>query len=150
MAAAVRLAGLEDLESVVPLFDGYRQFYGRTSDLALARSFLRERIANKESVIFLAQIDGAPAGFIQLYPSFTSTGAARIWILNDLFVAPASRGQGIAGLLLERAAGFARETGAVRLGLSTAVTNHAAQALYERHGWKRDTQFFNYQLATPV
>ena len=150
MGTVVRIAGLDDLESVVPLFDSYRQFYGRTSDQALARSFLRERIANKESVIFLAEADGGAAvGFIQLYPSFTSTGAARIWILNDLFVAPASRGLGIAGLLLERAAGFARETGAVRLGLSTAVTNHAAQALYERHGWKKDTEFFNYQLATP-
>jgi ribosomal protein S18 acetylase RimI-like enzyme len=149
MGIAVRIAGLDELESVVPLFDSYRQFYGRASDQALARSFLRERIANKESVIFLAQTDGAAAGFIQLYPSFTSTGAARIWILNDLFVAPASRGQGIASLLLERAAGFARETGAVRLGLSTAVTNHAAQALYERHGWKKDTEFLSYQLATP-
>ena len=150
MGIAVRIAGLDDLESVVPLFDSYRQFYGRTSDQALARSFLRERMANKESVIFLAQADGGAAGFIQLYPSFTSTGAARIWILNDLFVAPARRGQGIASLLLERAAGFARETGAVRLGLSTAVTNHAAQALYERHGWKRDTEFLSYQLATAV
>jgi len=150
MGTAVRIAGLDDLESVVPLFDSYRQFYGRTSDQALARSFLRERMANKESVIFLAQADGGAAGFIQLYPSFTSTGAARIWILNDLFVAPARRGQGIASLLLERAAGFARETGAVRLGLSTAVTNHAAQALYERHGWKRDTEFLSYQLATAV
>jgi GNAT superfamily N-acetyltransferase len=148
MGKIVRIAGLGDLEQIVPLFDAYRQFYGREADAALARTFLQERIANKESVIFLAETEDGAAGFIQLYPSFTSTGAARIWILNDLFVVPASRGCGIAGLLLERAAAFARETGAVRLGLSTAATNHAAQALYERHGWKRDTQFLNYQLAT--
>jgi ribosomal protein S18 acetylase RimI-like enzyme len=149
MNALVRVAGLQDLDVIAPLFDGYRQFYGRTSDLALARAFLQERIVRKESVIFLAEAEGGVAGFVQLYPSFTSAGAARTWILNDLFVAFASRGRGIASLLLQAAAAFSKETGAVRLSLSTAVTNNAAQALYERHGWKKDIEFLNYQLATP-
>ncbi|HKX35201.1 MAG TPA: GNAT family N-acetyltransferase, partial [Rhizorhapis sp.] len=106
MNALVRAAGLHDLDLVVPLFDGYRQFYGRTSDEILARTFLRERMGRKESVIFLAEADGRAVGFTQLYPSFTSTGAARIWILNDLFVDPQSRGRGIASLLLEAAVTF--------------------------------------------
>jgi GNAT superfamily N-acetyltransferase len=130
----------------VPLFDGYRQFYGRASDEVLARSFLQERIAKKESVIFLAEIEGSGVGFAQLYPSFTSTGATRIWILNDLFVAPDRRGSGIAGMLLGAAATFAKETSAARLSLATNVTNHAAQALYERHGWKKDPEFLHYHL----
>ncbi|HJS45575.1 MAG TPA: GNAT family N-acetyltransferase [Rhizomicrobium sp.] len=147
MNALVRAAGLHDLDLVVPLFDGYRQFYGRTSDEILARTFLRERMGRKESVIFLAEADGRAVGFTQLYPSFTSTGAARIWILNDLFVDPQSRGRGIASLLLDAAVTFSKETGAIRLSLSTAVTNRAAQALYERRGWKKDTEFLHYTLA---
>jgi GNAT superfamily N-acetyltransferase len=147
MSATVHVAGLPDLDKVVPLFDGYRQFYGRASDEVLARSFLQERIAKKESVIFLAEIEGRGVGFAQLYPSFTSTGATRIWILNDLFVALDRRGSGIASMLLGAAATFAKETAAARLSLATNVTNHAAQALYERHGWKKDTEFLHYHLA---
>ncbi|MEY4964436.1 MAG: hypothetical protein RL274_19 [Pseudomonadota bacterium] len=123
MSATVRVAGFQDLDLIAPLFDGYRQFYGRPTDEALARAFLEERITRKESVIFLAEAEGRAAGFVQLYPSFTSTGAARIWIFNDLFVDPASRCSGIASLLLQAAADFSKETGAVKLSLSTAVTN---------------------------
>jgi ribosomal protein S18 acetylase RimI-like enzyme len=147
MSAAVRIADLQDVDTVAPLFDGYRQFYGRTSDEALARTFLQERLARKESVIFLAEAEGRAVGFAQLYPSFTSVGAARIWILNDLFVSSSSRHMGIASLLLERAAAFARETGAVRLSLATNMANLPAQALYERQGWKKDTEFFHYHIA---
>jgi ribosomal protein S18 acetylase RimI-like enzyme len=146
MGIAVRLAGPDDLDLVAPLFDGYRCFYGRPSDPALARGFLKERIVRKESVIFLAELDGRPAGFTQLYRGFTSVGAARLWLLNDLFVDPAVRRCGAGGLLLDAAAAFARKDGAIRLVLSTAVTNKAAQALYERHGWKKDTDFLHYAL----
>ena len=69
--------------------------------------------------------------------------------MNDLFVSSGSRHQGIASLLLERAAAFAKETGAVRLSLATNVANLAAQALYERQGWKKDTEFFYYHIAAP-
>jgi ribosomal protein S18 acetylase RimI-like enzyme len=148
MSALVRIAGLQDLDLIAPLFDGYRQFYGRTPDVALAHAFLQERISRKESVIFLAEAEGRAVGFMQLYPSFSSTGAARIWILNDLFVEPASRGNGVASALLQAAAAFSKEAGAVRLSLSTAATNRGAQALYERHGWKKDTDFLHYNLAT--
>lgn len=148
MTVTVRIAGLPDLDLAAPLFDGYRQFYGRSSDEAGARAFLRDRITGKESTIFLAEGDGGAVGFAQLYPSFTSTGMARIWILNDLFVLPSYRQKGVASKLLEAAAGFAKETGAVRLSLSTAVTNLPAQALYERHGWKKDAEFLHYNLVT--
>lgn len=67
-----------ELAAVAPLFNNYRVFYGQPSDLALATSFLAERITNEESVILLAKDDsGKPVGFTQLYPSFSSVSAAR-------------------------------------------------------------------------
>jgi hypothetical protein len=76
-----------NLEDVVPLFDGYRQFYGQRSDPAAARAFLGERIARSESVIYLAYTGPRePAGFTQLYPSFSSISLKPLWILNDLYV----------------------------------------------------------------
>ena len=85
----VRRASVRDLEALVPLFDVYRQFYGQPADIPLARAFLSERFEHDESVIFVAtDSTGSAVGFTQLYPSVSSVSAARIFILNDLFVAP--------------------------------------------------------------
>jgi ribosomal protein S18 acetylase RimI-like enzyme len=148
MADTVREASISDVDQLAPLFDGYRQFYGRSPDLALARQFLVERLSQSQSLVLLAQAaDGAAIGFVQLFPSFSSVRAAPIYILNDLFVAPAARGRGAGRLLMKAAADAARQAGAARLTLSTAITNAPAQALYESLGWKRDEDFYQYNLA---
>ncbi|MGH8495270.1 MAG: GNAT family N-acetyltransferase [Gammaproteobacteria bacterium] len=139
---------MQDLEQLVTLFDGYRQFYGKTSDPPLARRFLSERISRDQSVVLIAEDSGgAAAGFAQLFPSFSSVRAAPIYILNDLFVAPVARRRGVGVLLLQAAAEMGRSTGAVRLKLSTATTNLPAQRLYEKLGWKRDDEFYEYGLS---
>ncbi len=135
----------EHIEIVVPLFDGYRQFYGQPSDVAQSRRFVLERLTNNESVLFLALSDAVGAGFTQLYPSFSSVSMQRLWILNDLFVAPTARKQGVGVALMERAKQFAVETKAKGLVLETAIAN-PARKLYERLGWKRDEAVYHYFL----
>ncbi len=143
----IRQATLADLDKLVPLFDGYRQFYGQPSNPALARSFLSERLARSQSVIFLAfDAEQRAIGFTQLFPSFSSISAARLFILNDLFVSPDARRSGAGAALLRAAADFGRANNAVELELSTAITNKGAQALYEREGWQRDQDFYVYRL----
>jgi GNAT superfamily N-acetyltransferase len=143
----IRQATRADLDVLVPLFDAYRQFYRQPSDLERARRFLLERFEHEQSAIFLAFEDAAAIGFTQLYPSFSSGAMARIFILNDLFVAPEARRCGAGSALLQAAAQYGRRVGALRLVLSTEVTNTTAQSLYERTGWKRDTVFCVYQQA---
>jgi GNAT superfamily N-acetyltransferase len=148
MTVHVRQATVADLDVLAPLFDAYRQFYRKPADLAAARQFLLGRFAHNQSVVFLAYAEnGVPIGFTQLYPSFSSASMARIFVLNDLFVKPEARGRGAGAALLRAAAEYGRLTGAVRLTLSTEVTNTTAQAVYERLGWKRDTLFCSYQLS---
>jgi GNAT superfamily N-acetyltransferase len=142
--ATVRRAHAGDLDALVPLFDAYRQFYKQPADLGLARAFLAERLAQDDSVIFIADLDGVTAGFTQLYPTFSSTLAARSYILNDLFVAPHARCHGVGAVLLGAAVAHGRATGAATLRLQTATDNVNAQSLYEAHGWVRDTQFHTY------
>jgi ribosomal protein S18 acetylase RimI-like enzyme len=147
MSFEIRRATFHDLDVLVPLFDGYRQFYGKPSDEAGAREFLTARLRLNESMILLARDGhGAAAGFTQLYPLFSSVRMVRTWLLNDLFVAATARRQGVAKALLETAATEARNLGAASLSLSTAHDNLAAQALYESLGWQRDTQFREYSL----
>lgn len=144
----VRQATISDLDLLVPLFDAYRQFYRQPSDLSRARRFLLERFQHNESIIFVAQRpDGSAVGFTQLFPSFSSLSAARIFVLNDLFVHPEARRAKVGSLLLTAAAEYGCAIGAVRLVLSTEITNTAAQALYESERWKRQTDFFHYTLA---
>ena len=136
-------AALAQLDAVVPLFDAYRQFYKQPSDLAGAWQFLRERIEHAESVIFLASQNGRALGFTQLYPSFSSLSMKPLWVLNDLYVVPDARKQGVGAALLRRAQQFAIARQARGLSLATAVDN-PAQRLYEQMGWVRDTQFYHY------
>lgn len=143
----IRPALPADARLVAPLFDAYRQFYGKPAEPDVALRFVSERLANADSAIFLALgDDGEALGFTQLYPSFSSVSAGRVYILNDLFVAPQGRGKGIGRALLDAAAAFGREKGALRLALSTARTNTTAQGLYESQGWVRDESFFEYSL----
>src|SRR6476469_11209885 len=107
----IRRATLEDLDLVAPLFDGYRRFYGQAADIPRAKAFLRERLERNESTILLAMRDGKAAGFTQLYPLFSSVRTARLWLLNDLFVAAEGRRQGVARALLNAAARACREDG---------------------------------------
>jgi GNAT superfamily N-acetyltransferase len=144
--ADVRQATIADLDLIAPLFDAYREFYRKPAETERARRFLLDRFSNNQSIVFLAFHADEAVGFAQLYPSFSSGSLGRILILNDLFVAPEARRQGAGAWLLEAAANYGRQIGALRLTLSTEHTNTAAQSLYERSGWKRDAFFCSYNL----
>lgn len=139
MTLVIRRATTDDLDAVAPLFDAYRRFYGQPGDLPRARAFLADRIRADESVVLLAERDGHAVGFTQLYPMFSSVRAARLWVLNDLYVDSDARRGGVARGLLEAAADFARDDGAVRIVLETTVDNTAARALYRNAGWHEET-----------
>ena len=145
-AVTIRQAVLADLNAVVTLFDAYRQFYGQSSDVVAARTFLQTRFEHGQSVVLLAESQGQAVGFTQLYPSFSSVSMARVFVLNDLFVAPTARRLGVGKALLTAAADHARQLGAVRLSLTTNVQNLPAQALYASIGWERDQKFYAYHL----
>lgn len=143
----VTQAGIGDLDDLAPMFDAYREFYQQAPDIALARGFLFDRLSQQQSVILIARnAESEALGFTQLYPLFSSVSARRCFLLNDLFVSPPARGLGIAQKLLSAAADHGRAVGAVRLMLTTAHTNRAAQALYEKAGWRPDDIFRTYQL----
>ena len=140
-----RRANIEDVETIAPLFDSYRQFYEQEPNLAFASQFIKARLNNKESIIFIAEDQAQNAlGFCQIYPSFCSVIGAPIYVLYDLFVSSDARKSGIGRLLLEQARLHAKENNIPRMDLTTAKTNLTAQSLYESLGWVRDDVFFAY------
>ena len=146
-ALAVRRAVPADLDALAPLFDAYRRFYEQPGDIALASAYLHDRLERGESVVLVAEADGQLLGFCQLYPTWCSVAAARIFVLYDLFVDDGVRRSGVGRQLMLAAQAFGREAGAVRLDLSTARTNARAQALYESLGWQRDDVYLTYNLS---
>lgn len=144
---AVRRAAAADAALVAPLFDAYRQFYGLAPDRELSQRFLTERLERGESVVLLAlRPSGDVVGFVQMYPTFSSLRAARVFVLYDLFVVREARRLGVARALMNAAVEEARVAGAVAMTLQTARTNRAAQRLYEALGWSRDEEFLEYGL----
>lgn len=145
-AVTVTEATSHDLDDAAALFDAYRVFYRQASDIAAARSFLAERFKRRDSVVLLARHQGAAIGFVQLYPSLSSVSMQRIWILNDLYVAPGGRRVGAGRRLMDLARQLAHASGAIRLELTTEKTNTIAQALYHSCGYVRDDVFYKYIL----
>jgi GNAT superfamily N-acetyltransferase len=141
----VRRAGKEDIEALAVLFDLYRVWYHQPSDIAAAKTFLRQRMEKEESVIFIAEQEGTLVGFTQLYPIFSSVGLQKAWLLNDLYVHAAARNKGVAVQLLQAARQHGLQTNAKWLLLQTGNDNFPAQSVYEKNGWKKVPDYF-YEL----
>lgn len=144
----IRQAKIEDLDQLVILFEDYRHFYRQKPDQKKATHFLKERIENRESVIFIA-IDtrqNQALGFTQLYPTFTSTRMQKSWILNDLFVSKNGRGQGISKLLINTAKQHCVTTNSFGLLLETERTNIIGNKLYPSVGFTKEENNFYYWI----
>lgn len=145
MTIHTRITTVADLDALAGLFDAYRQFYEQAPDLDAARNFIQARFELNESEILVAEDEaGQPVGFCQLYPSFCSIEAKRIYILSDLFVSPEARRLGAGRALLIAAEKHASQTGRVKMELTTARTNKTAQSAYESLGWELDEVFLGY------
>ncbi|SFJ45288.1 GNAT family N-acetyltransferase [Myroides guanonis] len=138
MEYKIRKASLEDLNETAELFNQYRIFYRQESDIEKGKSFIKERLLNGESDIFLVLVNNKAVGFVQLYKLFHYTKLQKQWLLSDLFVLPEYRGNGLSLALIERSKRWCEETGACGLMLETEKTNDIGNKLYPRCGFEYD------------
>ncbi|MCL8538866.1 GNAT family N-acetyltransferase [Chryseobacterium gallinarum] len=131
-----RKAILSDLPELAKLFDQYRVFYHKPSDIPAAENFIRERIENKDSEIFVAEENGKLTGFVQLYPIFSSTRMQRYWLLNDLYVNENYRGKGYSKELINESKELCRSSKACGILLETAKSNEVGNQLYPACGFE--------------
>jgi GNAT superfamily N-acetyltransferase len=145
---AIAVAGEEDLDELLALMRAYCDFYevapGDEALLAMSRALIADR--EREGVQLVARdAQGAAVGFATVFWTWSTTRAARIGVMNDLFVAPEGRGGGVADALIAACAERCRERGAVSLTWQTALDNARAQAVYDRVGARR-SQWLDYHL----
>lgn len=150
-AATVALVGEDDVADLLPLLRAYCDFY-RTAPAddelrALADALVADPV--HEGVQLLARGPGGGAlGFATVFWTWSTTRAARIGVMNDLYVTPGARGRGIAELLIAACVDRCAGRGASTLEWQTAPDNRRAQAVYDRVGGRRET-WIDYSLPVP-
>ena len=147
----ITVVGEADLEDLLPLLRGYCEFYEVSpSDealLAVSRALIAD--PEREGLQLIGRgPDGKAVGFATLYWSWQTLNAARLGVMNDLFVAPEGRGSGIAERLIAACRERCAAHGAAELTWQTARDNHRAQALYDRIGGSRSDHWLDYSLPT--
>ncbi len=136
-----------EFERLLPLIAAYQRFYEvEQIDDERNRAFFSRFIAPSDDGMLLgAWRDGEPLGYACLYWHFTSLVPAETVLMNDLYVDPASRGQGLGRALIEASAAVARKRGAHHLEWATAPDNETAQRLYDSTGAER-SEWIEYEL----
>ena len=135
------------IKEVGILFDLYRQFYKYESNLIESTNYIKDRINNNESTIFIAISDADEAiGFVQLYETFGSLDLGKIIILYDLYVKEDHRKNNIGRQLMIKSHEYAKKINAKRIQLSTATDNFIGQSLYESLGYVKDIDFYTYDF----
>ncbi|MGR2660809.1 GNAT family N-acetyltransferase [Chromobacterium haemolyticum] len=140
-----------DYSDWLPLWRGYNAFYGREGATALPEEVERETwrrlLSPAEPVHGLAAVAGdALLGIAHLLYHRSTIQIQDAAYLQDLYVAPAARGSGVARALLRAAADRARADGAVALYWRTAGDNHAARRLYDQVAELADTVIYRQIL----
>ncbi|MEU3407186.1 GNAT family N-acetyltransferase [Streptomyces sp. NPDC006670] len=143
----VRVAVEGDLDVAAELFRGYLEFYEvAVEEPGRPREFLAERIAKDESLVLLAEVEGAgTVGFAQVYRTFSSLAMRPVWVLGDLYVAPSGRRTGAGRTLLREVLERARQAGVAGVQLETGFDNAVAQGLYESEGFVREGYYIYFR-----
>ena len=124
------------------LFNQYNNFQDETSRQKPMLNGMGERLPNCEPAIFIVlrnHSEPIPVGFIQLYSMCSATNTANATIVNDLYVLPDYRKNGIALKLIEAAVKFAINNRSAFIRLETLQDNLIAQKLFESVGFKSQT-----------
>ena len=134
----IREAKISDIDNLSSLFNSYRMFYGKDSNLGVAKKFLESRIKLCDSKIYVSEVDLCLTGFVQLYPIFSSIRVSKYWLLNDLFVDANERGRGYSKHLINKAKDLVKDTSACGMMLETDKTNNIGNNLYPSQGFKKN------------
>jgi ribosomal protein S18 acetylase RimI-like enzyme len=130
----VRRATPEDAAAAARLLHDFNTEFGEPTPGVATLAERAARLLSAGELTVLLAGDG-PDGIAQLRFSPSVWSDAPGAYLEELYVAPAKRGEGMGRALLEAAMEAAREAGADHIDLNTGETDTAARALYESAGF---------------
>lgn len=118
--------------------DARRFIEAAKSTPARYANFLQSELSRPETVLLVAEDDGALIGYAYAvsegFDYMSLRGPAGV--IHDLFVDPARRREGVGRMLLEAAMAGLKSLGAERFVLSTAYRNETARSLFAAMGFR--------------
>jgi len=150
----IRMAEPGDWPAWAVLWRGYCDFYGASvGDDVTAETWrrcldtafpaLRCLVAESRAEARRGQV----VGFATLLEHPGTWSIAPVGYLEDLFVDPAARRQGVADALMRACAEFGRQAGWTKLYWRTDRANATAQALYDRLGTRTNWLVYDWVLS---
>ena len=136
MEISIKFAAEADVPLILDFITQLAEYEKLPHEMIATEAGLRQGLfgARPYAECLIARMDGNPAGFALFFHNFSTFLAKPGIYLEDLFVYPALRGNGIGKALLLRLAGVARERGCGRLEWSVLDWNTSAQEFYRKLG----------------
>jgi GNAT superfamily N-acetyltransferase len=153
MRFSTRLLSVPDRQQLLPLLAAYgTEMAPHLAGAAPATApQMLQLIADDPRAEILAAFNGdQPLGFAHFFDLPEIVFARRCGALDDLFVAPAARRQGVAQALIEGLASLGRSRGWSHLRWIVPETDQAAITLYERIAARAPWRSYVLRLAPEV
>jgi len=133
----IRLARCEDLDLVASLLGEFYAESGYPFDRGLSRGALAALIEDSSlGRLWLILKAEVPIGYIAVTFGFSLELCGRDAFIDDFFIQPAFRRAGLGTRVLEAVEPRCRALGVRALHLEVERTNHAAQGLYRKQGFR--------------
>jgi GNAT superfamily N-acetyltransferase len=144
----VRAARSEDAAVIVLLIREFAEFEKLSAWCEVTEKSLREAIFGKKAFVqaLVAIEENRFVGYALFFPVFKSFRGERSIFLEDLYVTPDFRGQGLGLLMLKEVAKYAKQNGFARMDWQALKWNKAAIEFYKNLGSESDDENFDFRL----
>jgi len=148
MNLTVRAAETRDVTAIAILIREFAEFEKLSAWCEVTEEDLHEAIFGKKSFVqaLVALSDGRYVGYALFYPTFKSFRGERSVFLEDLYVTPDLRGNGLGFVMLREVANYAKEQGYNRMDWQALKWNAPAVKFYQSIGAESDDENFDFRL----
>jgi GNAT superfamily N-acetyltransferase len=140
MSFRIATAGSADVPAILRLIRGLAEYERLAHEVVATEAELRDTLfgARPAAEVLLAwpeaAVDAGPVGFALFFSNYSTFLAKAGIYLEDLFVIPALRGQGLGAALFQRVAQIAVERHAGRMEWAVLNWNEPALQFYRKQG----------------
>lgn len=135
-ALSIRLATIEDVPIILEFIRGLADYEKLSGEVTATEELLRESLfgARPAAEVVMGAVAGVPAGFAVFFTTFSTFLGRPGLYLEDLFVLPRFRGQGLGEAMLRHLSRIAAERGCGRFEWSVLDWNDPAIRFYRKVG----------------
>jgi len=148
MSLTVRAAEERDVTAIAILIREFAEFEKLSAWCEVTDDDLHEAIFGNKSFVqaLVALSDGRYVGYALFYPVFRSFRGERSMFLEDLYVTPDLRGNGLGFVMLREVAKYAKDEGFARMDWQALKWNAPALKFYQSIGAESDDENLDFRL----